>query len=78
MPPEPPGPQTATEKFIFQEELKEYVKRKRAHHGNLATVYAVIWGQCRDAMKSKLKSLDKYTGTTTATIVTGFSRMSRP
>jgi hypothetical protein len=47
--------------LIWAEEVKEYVKRSRQLRSNLATVYAVAWGQCSKAMKAKLKSLDEHT-----------------
>ena len=51
---------TQTQTLIWNEEVKEYVKRARALRGNLATIYAVSWGQSSEAMKAKLKSLDDY------------------
>jgi hypothetical protein len=59
-PPEPAAGYDDTEDFIWHEELKEFVKRKRTLGGNLATVHAVVWGQCSEAMMAKLKSSDKY------------------
>ena len=50
-----------TQTLIWNEEVKEYVKRTRQLRGNLATVYAVAWGQCSEAMKAKVKSLDEHT-----------------
>jgi hypothetical protein len=51
---------SAVEKAIWNEELREFVKRKSAFKGNLAAVQAIILGQCSEAMKDKLKSLDTY------------------
>jgi hypothetical protein len=58
--PEKPGP-TADEvdEAIWKEELKEHVKQVRVLKGNLATMMAIIWGQCSEAMKSKVKSHDE-------------------
>jgi acetolactate synthase regulatory subunit len=36
------------------------VKRVTILKGNLAAVYAVIWGQCSEAMKAKVKAHDDY------------------
>ena len=47
-----------TDMAIWNEDIKDYAKRKRALRGNLAAIQAVIWGQCREAMKAKLKSID--------------------
>jgi hypothetical protein len=49
-----------TMKMIFAEEVKTYVKRNHTLKSNLATVYAVIWGQCSDDMKAKIKTHDDY------------------
>ena len=56
--PDPDANQTQT--LIWNEEVKEYVKRTRQLRGSLATIYAVAWGQCSEAMKAKVKSLDAY------------------
>jgi hypothetical protein len=41
------------------------VKRKRSLVGNLATIHAIVWGQCSDAMKAKRKSSKDYETKTT-------------
>jgi hypothetical protein len=51
---------SAVEKTIWDKELREFVKRKGAFKGNLATIQAVILGQCSEAMKDKLRSLDDF------------------
>jgi hypothetical protein len=51
---------TKTDEMIFAEEIKEYVKRVTILKGNLAAVYAVIWGQCSEAMKAKVKAAKDY------------------
>ena len=51
---------SAVEKAIWDEELREFVKRKGAFKGNLATIQAVVLGQCSEAMKDKLRSLDDF------------------
>ncbi|KAI2493285.1 Reverse transcriptase (RNA-dependent DNA polymerase) [Fragilaria crotonensis] len=48
------------EKAIWDQELREFVKRKSAFKGNLATIQAVVLGQCSEAMKDKLKSLTEF------------------
>ncbi|KAI2497082.1 hypothetical protein MHU86_17399 [Fragilaria crotonensis] len=59
--PDDPGPNpTETDKLIWQEEVKEYVKRTRTLKGNLANVHAVIWSQSSEAMRSKIKALVEY------------------
>jgi Zinc knuckle len=59
-PGEPDASATKTEEMIHVEEVKEYVKRTRTLKSNMATVYAVVWGQCSEAMKAKVKSLTGY------------------
>jgi ribosomal protein L15 len=53
---------TATEmdKLIFAEEIKEYVKRLTVLRSNVAAIHAVVWGQCSEAMKAKVKSMTDY------------------
>ena len=46
--------------MIFAEEVKEYVKRTRTLKSNLATIFAVAWGQCSDAMKARVKTHSGY------------------
>jgi hypothetical protein len=43
--------------MIFKEEIKEYVDRLRGMKDNMATIQAVVWGQCSESMKSKVKSI---------------------
>jgi hypothetical protein len=49
---------------IWKEDIRDLSKRKRVLRGNLAAVQAVIWGQCSEAMKAKVKSLDGYDAST--------------
>jgi hypothetical protein len=49
-----------TMKMIFAEEVKEYVKRTRVLASNVATVFAVIWGQCSENMKARVRTSDNY------------------
>ncbi|KAI2506836.1 hypothetical protein MHU86_7621 [Fragilaria crotonensis] len=48
------------EEKIFVEEVKEYVKRTRTLQSNLATIFAVAWGQCSEAMKASMKTHNGY------------------
>jgi hypothetical protein len=54
-----------TDKAIWHERLKAYMKRENELEGNFATVYAVAWGQCSEAMRARLKAHAKYTESTT-------------
>jgi hypothetical protein len=51
---------TQLQTLIWNEEVKVYVKRSREMRSNLAALYAVAWGQCSEAMKSKLKSTEGH------------------
>jgi hypothetical protein len=55
-----------TDLAIWNEEVRDYAKRKRVLRGNLAAIHAVIWGQCSEAMKAKVKSLDGYSDSVAA------------
>lgn len=59
-----PAP-TRMAEMIWKETVKEHVKRTQELRSNLATVYAVIWGQCSEAMRVKLRSLDEHTARST-------------
>ena len=49
-----------TDEAIWKEELKDYVHRDRMLKGDLAAIHAVIWGQCSEAMKAKVKASKVY------------------
>ncbi len=40
--------------------MKQFVKRESTLVSNMVTIHAVAWGQCSEAMKARLKSLDGY------------------
>ena len=65
-----------TMKMIFAEEVKTYVKRNHTLKSNLATVYAVIWGQCSDDIKAKVKTHDGYKDKTANNFFFGFKNRS--
>ena len=45
---------------IWKEDLRALSKRKSVLRGNLSAIHAVIWGQCSEATKTKLKSLYEF------------------
>jgi hypothetical protein len=49
-----------TDLAIWTEDVRDHVKRKRVLRNNLAAIQAVVCGQCSEAMKAKVKSLDGY------------------
>ena len=50
----------SVEKAIWDQELKEFVKRKSAFKGTLAAIQEVFLGQCSEDMKDRLKALPGY------------------
>ncbi len=40
---------------IFNEEIRQYVKEKAAIVAAMKALYSVVWGQCSEALRSKLK-----------------------
>ena len=46
--------------MIWTEQVKQYVKRTATLTSNLAALHAVIWGQCSEAMQSRLKTLTDF------------------
>ena len=49
-----------TKKLIWKTKVQTYVRRIEAREKNYQRIFAVIRGQCSNAMKNKLKSLSKY------------------
>ena len=45
---------------IWNKKVTSYCTRNNYLESNLKTTYAVIWGQCSEAMKAKLTSLDDF------------------
>jgi hypothetical protein len=60
MPEEPEEGAGKMQELIYTEEVNEYVKRLREMKSNLATIHAVAWGQCSEAMCAKVKLLSHY------------------
>lgn len=59
--PTPPGAEVAVTKMeesLFNEEIKEYMLRKRTFENNAFKVYKIVLGQCSEAMKAKLEGQD--------------------
>jgi hypothetical protein len=44
------------EKLQWKQEVEDYFKRNRQLQHNTKTVYSVIWGQCSEALRARLKS----------------------
>jgi hypothetical protein len=48
---------------IQQEEARDYVKRSRILKSNVSTIFSIIWGQCSNDMKNKLRYMPGYSTT---------------
>ena len=60
MPDDPgPNPSRAAD-MIYGEKVKQYVKKESTLLGNMATLHAVIWGQCSETMKARLKVMTNW------------------
>ena len=60
LPDELPEDASTVAKAVWDQELKEFVKRKSAFKGTLAAIQAVILGQCSEDMKDRLKALPEF------------------
>ena len=45
---------------IFSEQVKEYVKQTSRLQENIKRLWALIWGQCSDTIRTRLQALDTY------------------
>lgn len=57
MPTEPGDEPSQQDRGHDSVEVKEYVKRVRTLKSNLAALHAMIWGQCSEAVRAKVKLL---------------------
>jgi hypothetical protein len=48
------------EEIIRTSNMKSFAHRSEELQSNLAMLYAVIWGQCSEAMRNRLRALDDY------------------
>ena len=46
--------------MILKEEIKQYVTQTKDFKANLAALHSVAWGQCSEALKSKIKTLNGF------------------
>jgi hypothetical protein len=53
----------AVDQAIFNEEIRQFVRNKAAIIAAMKAIYSVIWGQCSEGLRSKLKSKSSYNGT---------------
>ena len=45
---------------IFSEQVKEYVKQTSRLQENIKRLWALVWGQCYDTIRTRLQALDTY------------------
>ena len=45
---------------IFSEQVKEYVKQTSRLLENIKRLWALVWGQCSDTIRTRLQALDAY------------------
>ena len=45
---------------IFSEQVKEYVKQTSRLQENIKRLWALVWGQCSDTIRTRLQALDTH------------------
>ena len=45
---------------IFSQQVKEYVKQTSRLQENIKRLWALVWGQCSDTIRTRLQALDTY------------------
>jgi hypothetical protein len=50
----------AIDRWIWEKEIGEYVKRKAKHGDNCHKLFSLILGQCTDYLKAKLESCSAF------------------
>ena len=48
------------EKLLWKQDVVQYAQRRAYLVDNRKAVYAVIWGQCSEALRAKIKSHEEY------------------
>ena len=51
---------------IFSEQVKEYVKQTSRLQENIKRLWALVWGQCSDTIRTRLQALETYDNMHTA------------
>jgi hypothetical protein len=51
---------TLTQKRIWEKEVDEFVKRRQYFELNMTSIYSLLWGQCSEAMRTKLMSISTH------------------
>ena len=42
---------------VYREEVKNFVKRKSTLQDNMSKIYSLLWGQCSEPMRAKVKAM---------------------
>jgi len=46
--------------FKWEKEMTNYITRKNVLESNLKSAYTIMWGQCSEALRAKVKSSSDY------------------
>ena len=57
---DPPKDCNMTKTEIWKKQVSSYMKRAALYKENKSKLYSMIWGQCSDMMKTKIKALKAY------------------
>lgn len=60
LPPDPAETATTTQKLLWQKFIEELVKCYAQNKQNLHAAYSLVWGQCTDLLRAKVKALNSY------------------
>jgi len=74
IPADPPANASATETRIWERRVDAYVKADTELDANLKKVYAIVFGQCSDAMRTKLEAIPNHASIAAARDVIGLLR----
>jgi hypothetical protein len=48
------------DKMILQQEVNDYVKRRKLYYENRDKLYTIVWGQCSESLQAKLKGTKAF------------------
>ena len=65
-PADPVAGASRTDTRIWEEEVKQYVKRQDTLRSNVQSLYSLVWGQCTEGLREKIKSHNDYQTTSQA------------
>jgi len=52
--------------FTWEKEMTNYILQKNVLESNTKAAYTIIWGQCSEALRAKVKSSSGYVSKSTA------------